>query len=106
MMTSLKLNKIALGIGILASVVSVVLIYLSVNGYMNSNGNMISIFMGFGLPFFGGMFFKRLGGCGIKDEGCPATSMVGFFLGLIALVIIYYFLTVLILKVLKVNSKN
>ncbi|MGZ3694341.1 MAG: hypothetical protein ACXWQO_09170 [Bdellovibrionota bacterium] len=48
------------------------------------------LYSGFGLPFFSSLFFKSLGGCGIKDGGCDIFSFFGFGFGFFLLLAIYY----------------
>ena len=72
-------------------------------GHLDSNFLFyIELWLGFGIPFFTGATLSGLIGCGVKDLGCGGIpALLGFIIGMIILGFIYYFLTLLVLKVLS-----
>jgi len=48
------------------------------------------LYMGFGLPFVGLIAGKEFSGCDFKGNGCETGSVLGFIVGILVLMLMYY----------------
>ena len=96
-----KLNLFGLIFSLLA--LSVLVVSQLVLYFIGSLGKFLFplIYSGFILPFLISSQFRELTGCGIKDEGCELSGIVGYMMGVGLLLLIYYIIGYLISLIVK-----
>ena len=105
---NLEFNKTGLGFAAVALVITVCAYYLLFSGNSSYLPNFISrplIYLGFALPFISSIIVRGFAGCGLKDGGCEVAGYVGFGLGVIVLLGLYYALGCIVSHFMKRHRK-